>query len=189
MKRWLNIGIIVLGLPVLAGCSRAQQGEVRQGAQGVGQQIESAAANVTLATKVKTALATRKGLDGAKIDVDATGPVVTLKGDVVTREQADLAERVARETDGVQSVSNELMLRVPAKGPTVAVPGRRPRRMKPPNRAAARQRSESPRRARQVDELVALHGSGPGPSPRGWPRWACPIFSAPFPPTVAHRAS
>jgi len=123
MTRWLNIGIILLGLLALVGCNRAQQGEVRQSAQGVGQQIESAAANVTLATKVKTALATRKGLEGAKIDVDAAGPTVTLKGDVVNREQAELAERVARETDGVQSVTNELMLRVPAKGPAAAVPG------------------------------------------------------------------
>jgi hyperosmotically inducible protein len=82
--------------------------------------VQSAAANAALSAKVKTALLTRKGLDGANIQVEARGSAVTLQGDVVTREQAKLAEQVAKQTEGVQSVKNQLMLRVPAKASTSA---------------------------------------------------------------------
>jgi len=106
---------VALIMAALVGCSRAERTEVGQQAKDLGQQVQSAASNTSLAAKVKTALLTHKGLDGAKIEVTAEGSAVTLKGDVTSREQADLAERVAKETDGVQTVSNQLMLRVPAK--------------------------------------------------------------------------
>src|SRR5205823_6055955 len=74
-----------LCLAMLGGCTRADKAEVNRQAHGLG------------------------------ANVDAKGTVVTLKGDVNTREQADQAEQVARGTTGVTSVVNHLMLRVPAK--------------------------------------------------------------------------
>ena len=71
---------------------------------------------------MKTALLTRKGLDSTSINVEANGSVVTLKGDVVTRQQADIAEKVARETEGVTAVNNQLMRRIPAKPTSGRVP-------------------------------------------------------------------
>jgi hyperosmotically inducible protein len=119
----LAIAGLLLGLAMLVGCTRAEKAHVREGARDLGEQAQTAAqsaqqavSNVTLAAKVKTALSTRKGLNAKDIAVDARGPVVTLKGDVNSQAEADLAVHVAEQTDGVQSVKNELMLRVPAKG-------------------------------------------------------------------------
>lgn len=128
MNRFLVAGV-VLSLAALAGCSQNNKAEVREQVQGMRQQIgaaaqdaERAANNAALAGKVKSALETRKGLERTKINVDAQGATVTLKGDVSSREQAELAERVATETEGVQSVVNQLMLRIPAKSAAPAVP-------------------------------------------------------------------
>lgn len=127
MRSLLIMGL-TLSLAVLGGCTRSERARVNEGTQDLGQQVRGAAesarqtaADIALAGKVKTALMTRKGLEGSKIDVEAKDGVVTLKGDVATRTQAEVAEQVAQGTDGVTSVSNQLMLRIPAK-PTTAVP-------------------------------------------------------------------
>lgn len=116
MMRLLAIAGVVLSLPVLGGCARSEQANVDRTMRNAGESVREAATNAALAAKVKSALATRKGLNGADINIDARGSTVTLKGDVNTREQADLAEQVARQTDGVSAVNNQLMLRVPVKG-------------------------------------------------------------------------
>jgi osmotically-inducible protein OsmY len=128
--RTLLIAGIALSLTVLGGCSRSEKARVNEGARDLGQQMRGAAENArqaaadaALAGKVKTALMTRKGLEGSQIDVEARNGVVTLKGDVATREQAEIAEQVAQATDGVTSVNNQLMLRIPAK-PTPPAPAR-----------------------------------------------------------------
>jgi hypothetical protein len=127
MRALLAAGL-ALSLAVLGGCTRAEKERVNGGVQDLGQQMKGAAesarqtaADVALAGKVKTALMTRKGLEGSQIDVEAKDGVVTLKGDVATRDQAEVAEQVAQGTDGVTSVSNQLMLRVPVK-PRTEVP-------------------------------------------------------------------
>jgi osmotically-inducible protein OsmY len=122
--RYLLIVPLALSLALAAGCTREEKTEVREEARGIGQQLETAAenareaaANAALEAKVKSALATRKGLDATEINVEARGTVVTLKGDVAARPQAELAEQVALETEGVTAVNNHLMLRVPATAP------------------------------------------------------------------------
>jgi osmotically-inducible protein OsmY len=114
---------VALCLIVAGGCTRADRQEADRQAQGLGAKVEQAAGtarqavtDAALAAKVKTALSTRKGFEGADINVDAKGTVVTLKGDVDKREQAAEAEHVARGTTGVTAVVNQLMLRVPVKG-------------------------------------------------------------------------
>jgi hypothetical protein len=121
MKSLLIAGM-ALSTALLAGCNSAEKSEVRQDVQGLRQQIGNAAENARrqavnagLEGKVKAALETRKGLDPRHIDVEARGSAVVLKGDVGDPAQADLAERVARETEGVETVDNQLMVRVPAK--------------------------------------------------------------------------
>jgi osmotically-inducible protein OsmY len=126
----LSIGVLILGLIVVAGCSRTQNAQVRDGAENLGQQVQTAAegakeaaSNAALAAKVKTAMGTRKGVNAGDINVDAKDGVVTLKGDVNSQAEADLAVEVAQQTEGVQSVNNQLMVRVPAKGATPPGPG------------------------------------------------------------------
>ena len=118
-----------------AGCSSSDKAEVRENVAGLREQMGSAAEGARLAAadaglqgKVKTTLATRKGLDTRGIDVEAKNGSVTLKGTIPTREQAELAERVAMETEGVQAVDNQLMLTIPAKStpyeaPSTPAPG------------------------------------------------------------------
>ena len=109
MKTLLVAGA-ALSVALLGGCTRADKAEVNRETQSLcarvenaGVQARHAVADAALVAKVKSVLATRKGLEGADIHVEATGTVVTLKGDVNTREQAAQAEKVARETDGVTS--------------------------------------------------------------------------------------
>ena len=110
----------LVAVAVVSGCTATQQAQVDQRVQGARQELgqaaanaQQAAANQALEGKVKTALATRKGIDAKAIDVEANGGHVVLKGDVTSREHADLAVRVAQETEGVTSVENQLTMRVP----------------------------------------------------------------------------
>ncbi len=122
MTKTLLTGLAALSLVTLGGCTAQDNAAVREDVQGVREQIrgaaenaQQAAANAALAGKIKSALETRKGLDADHIDVEVQSGVVTLKGDVASREQAELAERVTQATEGVQTVDNQLMVRVPAK--------------------------------------------------------------------------
>jgi len=60
---------------------------------------------------VKAALVGDVGLKTLAIDVDTTGGVVTLKGEVESQQQADQAKMVAQTVDGVKSVDNKLSVR------------------------------------------------------------------------------
>jgi hyperosmotically inducible periplasmic protein len=62
-----------------------------------------------ITTKVKTKLAAKhmSTLTHVKVDTDANG-VVFLSGTVPTKDARDLAGMVAKETDGVRSVDNEI---------------------------------------------------------------------------------
>ncbi|MCC2671201.1 MAG: hypothetical protein K0Q72_3672 [Armatimonadetes bacterium] len=128
--RYLVLFGMVAGLGMLGGCTSAENANVRQEVQGMRQQVANAtegarqaAANTALEGKIKTALATRKGMETKHLDVEAIDGAVVLKGDVANREQAEVAERVAMETEGVISVDNQLMIRVPAKGAEPMLPG------------------------------------------------------------------
>lgn len=121
MRHLLAVAVAT-GVILAAGCTPAERAGVREDVRGMRQQVEGAtegvrqsAADAALAGKVKTAFDLRKGLDPEHIKVEASAGNVTLKGDVATREQAELAERVALEIEGVTAVDNQLMLRVPAK--------------------------------------------------------------------------
>ena len=120
--RNLIIAAMALSLVGLAGCTQADKAEVNEQVAGAREELneataraQQAAANAALEARVKTALETRKGLDVRGLDVEAKNGMVTLKGNIPSRDQAELAERTAMETQGVQSVQNHLMVPVPAK--------------------------------------------------------------------------
>jgi hyperosmotically inducible protein len=64
-----------------------------------------------ITTKVKTKLAAKhmSTLTHVKVDTDANG-VVFLSGTVPTKDARDLAGMIAKETDGVNSVNNDLVI-------------------------------------------------------------------------------
>ena len=68
----------------------------------------SAAGDAALTTKVKTKFLADTAISGLKIDVDTKNDVVTLSGTVPTAAEKRKAVEVARATDGVKSVVDNL---------------------------------------------------------------------------------
>ncbi len=64
-----------------------------------------------ITTKVKTALLADPDVKGLSIDVDTKGGVVTLKGTADKASAMDRAAQIARDTRGVQSVDNQLVVK------------------------------------------------------------------------------
>jgi osmotically-inducible protein OsmY len=133
-------------LAALAGCTAQEKAEVRndaqnagaraeQGAQNAGTQIErgakvagakaraaagevgQAVEGAALTARVKGRLLTEKGLEHSEINVDSMGSSVVLKGTVQSKAQAELAERVASKTEGVEKVTNKLAVVPAGKSP------------------------------------------------------------------------
>jgi hyperosmotically inducible protein len=67
-----------------------------------------------ITTKVKTALLTDPDVRGLHIDVGTRNGVVTLTGSVDKAAGLDRAARIARDTSGVKSVDNQLVVKTPA---------------------------------------------------------------------------
>jgi osmotically-inducible protein OsmY len=88
-----------VGLPV-----GAEQREPRDAEADVG----DLTANTVLISKVKTQLLADRTISGLKIDVDSRAGVVTLTGTVASEAEKTKALRIARETEGVKSVIDEL---------------------------------------------------------------------------------
>jgi hyperosmotically inducible protein len=64
-----------------------------------------------ITAKVKTALLADPDIKGLHVDVDTRHGVVTLTGDVGKAANLDRAARIARDTSGVKSVDNQLVVK------------------------------------------------------------------------------
>jgi len=67
--------------------------------------------DAALTSAVKSKLLADPDVSGLKIDVDTTNGVVTLRGDVSTKAEANEAVRLARTTEGVRDVVSKLRVR------------------------------------------------------------------------------
>jgi hyperosmotically inducible protein len=81
-----------VGETVAVGANRAQQ----------------LASDAALTVKIKSKMTLDDTIDAADIDVDTTNGVVTLRGAVDTSQQQQRATQLARETEGVTSVVDQL---------------------------------------------------------------------------------
>jgi len=70
----------------------------------------AALTDAAVTTAVKTKFLADTAVSGLKIDVDTTDGVVTLNGMVPTKAEADRAMSLARESDGVKRVVNNLRI-------------------------------------------------------------------------------
>jgi osmotically-inducible protein OsmY len=70
--------------------------------------------NTWITTKVSSKLGDDALLKGSNVDIDTSNHVVTLKGTVTSREGSARAEAIARGTEGVNRVVNQLVVS-PAK--------------------------------------------------------------------------
>ena len=72
---------------------------------------ERAAADGALTAKIKSKMALDDEVEALNIDIDTDGGVVTLRGAVTSANERERAVRLARETDGVTSVVDQLTIR------------------------------------------------------------------------------
>jgi len=118
VTRFLSGAVILL---LAAGCSPQQRQAADQTGERVGERVATGTRNLaekagqgisdaTLAGKVQTAMKLRKDLDARRVEVHADGRTgaIRLEGSVPDMKQRALAEEVAKSTDGVKSVSNNL---------------------------------------------------------------------------------
>lgn len=91
---------------VVADRSRAEHGD-----SDVDRPLSVRVDDATTTAAVKTKLLANANTDGLEIDVDTRGDVVTLTGTVGSAEEKQLAEQLARNTDDVKDVRNQLVVR------------------------------------------------------------------------------
>jgi osmotically-inducible protein OsmY len=81
---------------------------LKTSAEDAAQRAAAVTADAAITTAVKTRLAADSRVSALKIDVDTSNGIVTLKGRVRSPAEADQAVRLARDTNGVARVVNEL---------------------------------------------------------------------------------
>lgn len=101
---------------------------IQRGADKVGTEIQTkvvpaakeALSNASITAKVKSRLAQDPAINALYVDVDTSDGRVTLSGKVALPGQKAQAEKVARETEGVREVVNQLQVtgNVPAAPPS-----------------------------------------------------------------------
>ena len=97
--------------PVPASTSMHQAGEDTKGAaKNAYNGTVTAAEDTTITTKVKAAFATGKDIKSGDIHVTTTAGIVTLGGQVQNSDMAARAVAIARNTDGVRGVTNDLQV-------------------------------------------------------------------------------
>jgi hyperosmotically inducible periplasmic protein len=84
--------------------------EARDKAKKSGDSIGNSLEDAWIHTKIVAKLIGDSDTPQRKINVDVNNQVVTLRGTVETNEQKQEAERIAKSTDGVKSVSNQLKI-------------------------------------------------------------------------------
>ncbi len=90
-----------------------QAQEERERAKASKETIGDTLDDAWIHTKIVAKLLTNSTTPERKINVDVVNNVVTLRGTVDTAEEKTAAEKVAKDTDGVKSVVNQLKV-VPA---------------------------------------------------------------------------
>ena len=73
-------------------------------------EAQRAAVNATLTAKIKAKMALDDSVKAADIDVDTAGSVVTLSGRVAGESERAKAVQLARDTEGVTSVVDRLVV-------------------------------------------------------------------------------
>jgi hyperosmotically inducible protein len=80
--------------------------DMKDTARGAGEAITDA----SITAAVKTKMMADSTVSGLKIDVDTTDGVVSLTGDVASATEKRLAVKIAKETDGVKSVKDQMKI-------------------------------------------------------------------------------
>jgi osmotically-inducible protein OsmY len=98
-------GAVSIAMPMQA---RAQDNSVEAGAKEMYHGAKTDVKDTGITTKIKTALDTDPITKSSTIHVDTDQGVVTLSGDVPSMAVSNQAKRIAKGTEHVRSVKNEL---------------------------------------------------------------------------------
>ena len=107
----IMIGFGIAGVALAQSASQSMNSAGKSAAGAVNDVVNGAATAISdtaLTTKIKTALNTDSGIRNTRIHVTTRGGVVILRGRVPSVEMKARAEKVARDTDGVKDVTNQL---------------------------------------------------------------------------------
>ena len=117
MKTHINklpIALLVAAAALAAGCNNRTPSEPAA-TTTVGEKVDNAVAktadtakDVAVTAAIKTELAKDPGLSALSINVDTTAGRVLLKGKAPDSAAAERATEIARRTEGVVSVENQL---------------------------------------------------------------------------------
>jgi hyperosmotically inducible protein len=116
--RIIAVASLLASIGGLTACNTQKPGTVETAGRDADQSVAAAAdtagqaiSDTALTTKVKTAILAEPSLKVMQISVATTNGVVTLGGDVDSKNSSALAVRVARSVDGVSSVVNNLVVK------------------------------------------------------------------------------
>ena len=105
-------GGISLDVENAAGRDAKEVGrDTKDAAKEAGRDVGNAVSDAAITTAVKSKLLADTTVGGLKIDVDTSNGVVTLNGDVKSAAEKAEAMRIARGTDGVKSVRDNLTIK------------------------------------------------------------------------------
>lgn len=90
--------------------------QAREKAKSGGETIGDTLDDAWIHTKIVAKLIANTTTPERKINVDVVDNIVTLRGDVETPEEKTEAERVAKETEGVKQVKNQIRVTRAVKG-------------------------------------------------------------------------
>jgi len=90
--------------------AREEAKEVAQETREAAREAGAVVADAAVTSAVKTKFLADAAVSGLKIDVDTKAGIVTLNGMVATQAEAERAADLARDTNGVKSVVNNLRI-------------------------------------------------------------------------------
>lgn len=109
MKQTLSkMWIFILLIGLMTGCASWRDRHERQGTTDRGAGTATRTDDAALTAKVKAKLLSDDALNGMKIDVDTQSGVVFLSGVVDTADQKRKAVDLAKHTEGVRKVEDNL---------------------------------------------------------------------------------
>ena len=91
--------------------AREERARAKENKETIGDTLDDA----WIHTKIVAKLIANSKTPERKINVDVVKNAVTLRGTVDSAEEKDEAERIAKETEGVQRVTNQLKVVAPSK--------------------------------------------------------------------------
>jgi len=110
-----RMSVVFCGAAVMvltAGYASAQTAtqDAKDKTKAAANKTAEVATDAEITSAVKTKLLADKTVGGLKLDVDTNDGVVTLRGPVHSAVERDAALRIARNTNGVKSVTNKLVM-------------------------------------------------------------------------------